>query len=165
MDLGDLAAVKPNGSISPFLCVELFQSTGDPGGAEVAGMTIPEHGHIRIPVQTAPMGGVQIGVAVRALMASSNDRGCSETGCGLGACVIDSVSLICPVTVLPFVSAPDDRRLALSQKTGDAAVQVTPLASASPRLRGAPQGSEVDAGSSSGHCPSIPPPLRDRKFA
>jgi hypothetical protein len=23
-------------------------------------MTIPEHGHIRIPVQTAPMGGVQI---------------------------------------------------------------------------------------------------------
>jgi hypothetical protein len=24
-----------------------FQSTGDPGGAEVAGMTIPEHGHIR----------------------------------------------------------------------------------------------------------------------
>ena len=37
-----------------------FQSTGGPGGAEVAGMTIPEHGHIRIPVQTAPMGGVQI---------------------------------------------------------------------------------------------------------
>jgi hypothetical protein len=49
-------------------------------------------------------------------MASSNDRGCSETGCGLGACVIDSVSLTCPVTVRPFVSAPDDRRLALSQK-------------------------------------------------
>src|SRR5580704_1580608 len=53
-------AVKPAGSISPPLCFELFQSTGDPGGAEVAGMTIPEHGHIRIPVQTAPMGGVQI---------------------------------------------------------------------------------------------------------
>src|SRR6202030_4066893 len=48
-------AVNPAGSISPFLCFELFQSTGDPGGAEVAGMTIPEHGHIRIPVQTAPM--------------------------------------------------------------------------------------------------------------
>ena len=31
--------------------LRLFQSTGDPGGAEVAGMTIPEHGHIRIPVQ------------------------------------------------------------------------------------------------------------------
>src|SRR6202030_3313622 len=53
-------AVKLAGSISPFLCFELFQSPGDPGGAEVAGMTIPEHGHIRIPVQTAPMGGVQI---------------------------------------------------------------------------------------------------------
>ena len=47
-------------STSPFLCFELFQLDGDPGGAEVAGMTIPEHGHIRVPVQTAPMGGVQI---------------------------------------------------------------------------------------------------------
>ena len=56
----DGPTVKPAGSISPFLCFELFQSPGDPGGAEVAGMTIPEHGHIRIPVQTAPMGGVQI---------------------------------------------------------------------------------------------------------
>src|ERR1700739_2306769 len=58
--LANVSRSSPAGSISPLLCFELFQSTGGPGGAEVAGMTIPEHGHIRIPVQTAPMGGVQI---------------------------------------------------------------------------------------------------------
>jgi hypothetical protein len=50
----------PVGSISPFFCFELFQLTGDPCGAEVAGMTIPEHGHMRIPVQTTQMGAIQI---------------------------------------------------------------------------------------------------------
>jgi hypothetical protein len=59
IDLVDLANCvrrsNPVGSISPFLYFGLFQPTGDPGGAEIAGMTIPEHGHIRIPVQTAQM--------------------------------------------------------------------------------------------------------------
>src|SRR6202030_1372740 len=53
MPPGEAKAAGLEGQRHPF---ELFQSTGDPGGAEVAGMTIPEHGHIRIPVQTAPMG-------------------------------------------------------------------------------------------------------------
>ena len=60
MDLDDLANVwrsSPPGQFLPSFASR-FQSTGDPGDAEVAGMTIPEHGHIRIPVQTAPMGGV-----------------------------------------------------------------------------------------------------------
>ena len=64
MDVVDLAngvrRSNPVGSISPFLCSEFFQPTGDPGGAEVASMTIPEHRHFRIPVQTAQMGAIQI---------------------------------------------------------------------------------------------------------
>ena len=50
----------PIGSISPFFCFELFQPTGDPSGAELAGITIPEHGHIPIPLQIAQMGATQI---------------------------------------------------------------------------------------------------------
>jgi hypothetical protein len=51
---------NPLGSISPLFCFELFQPIGHPGGAEVAGMTIPEQGHIPIPLQTAPVGAIQI---------------------------------------------------------------------------------------------------------
>ena len=53
-------ARRPVGSILPFSCLELFQPIVDSSGAEVAGMTIPEHGRIRIPVQTAQMGGFEI---------------------------------------------------------------------------------------------------------
>ncbi|HEY2538664.1 MAG TPA: hypothetical protein VGI28_04090, partial [Stellaceae bacterium] len=41
-------------------CFERFQPTGDPGGAQVAGMTIPEHGRTRIALQTTQMGVIQI---------------------------------------------------------------------------------------------------------
>ena len=48
-----LQAHLRSGSIPPLFCFEPFQPTGDPSGAEVAGMAIPEHSRIRISLQTA----------------------------------------------------------------------------------------------------------------
>ena len=64
MDLVDLAnGVRRStavGSISSFFCFELFQPAGGPGGAEVAGTTIPGRGHVPVPLQTAHVGAIQI---------------------------------------------------------------------------------------------------------
>jgi hypothetical protein len=48
----------PHGN-SPLFCLQAFKPTGDPDGAEVAGATIPEHGHTRIRARPAQMSLVQ----------------------------------------------------------------------------------------------------------